>query len=203
MQAWRAFDCAVRAIDEFGYDGPRDRWAAIRERIRDDVLAHGYDERLGAFTQAYGSGSLDAAVLAGAIVGFLPADDPRFVATVAALERTLMRDGFLFRTSQDPETDATHADAEGAFLACNFWLADVYALQGRTADARALIDRVAGIAGRTGLLSEEYDPSARRLVGNLPQTLSHASLVNSAITLRARSSPVRQPATTTTSASAP
>jgi GH15 family glucan-1,4-alpha-glucosidase len=189
MQAWRAFDCAVRAIDEFGYDGPRDRWAAIRDRIHADVLRNGYDDALGAFTQAYGSSSLDAAVLIGPMVGFLPATDPRMVSTVAALERGLIRDGFLFRTTQDPETDASHAQAEGAFLACNFWLCDVYTLQGRDGDARALFERILAVAGHTGLLAEEYDPSARRLVGNLPQTLSHASLVNSAVMSAAHGTP--------------
>jgi GH15 family glucan-1,4-alpha-glucosidase len=180
MQAWSAFDRAVHAIDEFGFAGPRDRWRAIADRIHADVIGNAYDAGLGAFTQAYGSHSLDAAVLVGAQIGFLPADDPRMRSTVDALERTLMRDGFLYRTGQDPVTNAAHADGEGAFLACNFWLADTYVLQGREADARRLFERIAAITGPSGLLAEEYDSAHRRMVGNLPQTLSHASLINTA-----------------------
>ncbi len=185
MQAWSAFAHAVRAIDEFGFTGPRDRWHAIAERIHADVLAHAFDTELGAFTQAYGSHSLDAAVLVSSQIGFLPATDDRMRSTVAAIERTLFRDGFLYRTNQDPETNAAVADHEGAFLACNFWLADTYALQGRTDDARQLFERIAAIAGPGGMLAEEYDPSAKRMVGNIPQTLSHASLINSASRLTA------------------
>jgi GH15 family glucan-1,4-alpha-glucosidase len=183
MQAWSAFDRAARAIDEFGFAGPRDRWRAIADRIHADVLANGFDPELGAFTQAYGSKSLDAAVLVCSQIGFLPATDERVRSTVAALERTLMRDGFLYRTNQDPETNAAVADREGAFLACNFWLADTYALQDREPEARRIIEQIAAIAGPCGILAEEYDPLAKRMAGNLPQTLSHASLINSAYRL--------------------
>jgi GH15 family glucan-1,4-alpha-glucosidase len=194
MQAWNAFDCAVRAIDEFGFVGPRDRWRAVADRIHADVLANAYDAELGAFTQSYGSKTLDAAVLMGPRIGFLPADDERMRSTVAALEAALLRDGFLYRTSSDPETNADVPESEGAFLACNFWLADVYALQGRIADARALFERVAGVAGVAGILAEEYDPVHARMVGNLPQTLSHASLINSACLLTRPPSTNGQPA---------
>jgi GH15 family glucan-1,4-alpha-glucosidase len=183
MQAWSAFDCAIRTIDEFGFAGPRERWRAIADRIHADVIANAYDAELGAFTQAYGSRSLDAAVLVGAQVGFLDAGDARMRSTVDALERALVRDGFLYRTSQDPETNAAVAEREGAFLACNFWLADTYVLQGRDADARRVFERVAAVAGPCGLLAEEYDPAHARMVGNLPQTLSHASLINTAYRL--------------------
>ena len=183
MQAWRAFECAVRAIDEFGFTGPREHWRAIADRIHDDVLANAYDAKLGAFTQSYGSKALDAAVLMGPLIGFLPASDERMRSTVAALERALMRDGFLYRTSDDPETNAAVPESEGAFLACNFWLVDNYTLQGRVADARRLFARLRDAAGTTGLLAEEYDPVHQRLVGNIPQTLSHASLINSACLL--------------------
>jgi len=191
MQAWSAFSHAVRAIDEFGFAGPRERWNAIADRIHADVLAKGFDAELGAFTQAYGSRSLDAAVLVAAQIGFLPATDDRMRSTVAAIERTLVRDGFLYRTNQDPETNAIVADHEGAFLACNFWLADTYALQGRSDDARRLFERIAAVAGPCGLLAEEYDPSAKRMVGNIPQTLSHASLINSACRLTAAANAAR------------
>jgi GH15 family glucan-1,4-alpha-glucosidase len=192
MLAWSAFDRAVRAIDDFGFRGPRDRWKAIADRIHADVLAQGFDTALGAFTQAYGSHSLDAAVLVAADIGFLPATDERMRSTVAAIERTLMHDGFLYRTSQDPETNAAVSDHEGAFLACNFWLADAYALQGRNDDARRLFERVAAIAGPCGLLAEEYDPAAQRMVGNIPQTLSHASLINTACRLTAAAKATRE-----------
>ena len=185
--AWRAFDAAVRAIDDFGFGGPRERWKATADRIHADVCAHGFDPARNAFVQAYGDDALDAAVLMLPIVGFLRADDPRMRGTVDALEAALMRDGFLYRTSADPETAAAHADPEGAFLACNFWLVENYVLQGRVADARAHFERVAGVANDVGLLAEEYDPRRRRQLGNVPQTLSHASLVNAAARLAAAS----------------
>ena len=185
MQAWSAFDRAVCAIDDFGFAGPRDHWRAIADEIHADVLANAYDAELGAFTQAYGSHSLDASVLVGIQVGFLPASDERMRATVSALERTLVRDGFLYRTSQDPETNAAVPDREGAFLACNFWLADAYILAGRTDDARCVFERVAAVGGIAGLLAEEYDPAHARMVGNIPQTLTHASLINTACRLSA------------------
>jgi GH15 family glucan-1,4-alpha-glucosidase len=100
--------------------------------------------------------------------------------TIAELERVLMHEGFLFRSSDDPETNVAHAEREGAFLACNFWLVENYALAGRLADARALFERVAAVANDVGMLAEEYDPVLRRQVGNVPQTLSHAALVNAA-----------------------
>jgi GH15 family glucan-1,4-alpha-glucosidase len=181
--AWRAFDTAVKLIDAFGYTGPRERWNAVAERIHADVCAQAFDARRNAFVQSYGSDALDAAVLMLPIVGFLPPTDPRVRGTVAALEAELLRDGFLYRTSADPETAATRAEPEGAFLACNFWLVENYVLLGRRDDARALFERLAGIANDVGLLAEEYDPKARRQLGNVPQTLSHASLVNAAARL--------------------
>ncbi len=180
MMAWNAFHRAVQAIDAFGFSGPRERWQAVADRIHADVLANAYDAELGAFTQAYGSHSLDAAVLVGGMSGFLPPDDERMRSTVAALERTLMRDGFLYRTSEDPETNGAMPQPEGAFLACNFWLVNNYVLQGRVDDARRLFERIVAVAGRTGLLAEEYDPLHGRMVGNMPQTLSHAALIASA-----------------------
>jgi GH15 family glucan-1,4-alpha-glucosidase len=185
--AWRAFDSAVKLIDAYGYAGPRDRWQAVADRIHADVCAHAFDTRRNAFAQSYGSDALDAAVLLLPIVGFLPPADPRVRGTVAALEAELMRDGFMYRTSADPETSAAHADPEGAFLACNFWLVENYVLLGRVDEARALFERLAGIANDVGLLAEEYAPKAGRQVGNVPQTLSHAALVNAAARLAAAS----------------
>jgi GH15 family glucan-1,4-alpha-glucosidase len=184
MQAWNAFDAAVQMVDDFGFDGERDRWRATADRIRDDVLANAWDAQLGAFTGAYGSRTLDASVLVATQIGFLPPDDPRLRSTIAAFERTLLRDGFVYRTSDDPETDTSGAPGEGAFLPCTLWLADAYVSQGRIDDARALFERVAALAGPAGLLSEEVDVANRRLAGNIPQTLTHASLVNTAFRLR-------------------
>lgn len=183
VQAWRALDAAVKALDAFGYRGPRERWRATADRIHADVCAKAFDAKRNTFVQSYGSAALDAALLMIPIVGFLPADDPRMRGTTDALEAGLMRDGFLFRTTADPETQARRSDPEGAFLACNFWLVENYVLQGRHAEARVLFERLIGVANDVGMLSEEYDPASKRQVGNVPQTLSHASLVNAAARL--------------------
>ena len=187
VQAWKALDCAVGALDAFGYKGPRERWRAVADRIHADVCAKAYDAKRNTFVQSYGSDALDAALLMMPLVGFLPADDPRMRGTVAALEEALMHEGFLFRTTADPETQAAHSEPEGAFLPCNFWLVENYVMQGRDEDARALFERLIGVANDVGMLSEEYDPWLQRQVGNVPQTLSHASLVNAAHRLISRS----------------
>ncbi len=186
VQAWSAMACAVRALDAFGYHGPRDRWRAVADRIHADVCAKAFDVKRNTFVQFYGATALDASLLMIPIVGFLPADDPRMRGTTDALEAALMQDGFLYRTTADPETQATHSDPEGAFLACNFWLVENYVLQGRHDEARALFERLIGVANDVGMLSEEYDPQLKRQVGNVPQTLSHAALVNAAVRLGSR-----------------
>jgi GH15 family glucan-1,4-alpha-glucosidase len=180
VQLWRALDIAVRAIDEFGYRGPRAHWKAIADEIHADVLEKAFDKKRNSFMQSYGSDAVDAAVLMMPIVQFLPADDPMMLGTIAALEKELLRNGFLYRTSSDPETNAKHSEPEGAFLACNFWLVENYALAGRFDDAVTLFERLASVANDVGMLAEEYDPELKRQVGNVPQTLSHASLVNAA-----------------------
>ena len=189
--AWAAMTFGVRALRDFGYHGPRDRWQAVADEIHADICAKAYDEKRNTFVQAYGSSALDAALLMMGPVGFLPPGDRRMRGTIEALEQTLMHDGFLYRTTADPETAAKHAEPEGAFLAVNFWLVDNYVLQGRIDDARTLFERLIGVANDVGILSEEYDPKLARLVGNVPQTLSHASLVNAATRL-ARSDPRQQ-----------
>jgi GH15 family glucan-1,4-alpha-glucosidase len=181
--AWTAMTFGVRALDDFGYKGPRDRWKTAADVIHADICAKAYDAKRNTFTQSYGSDALDASLLMMGTVGFLPPDDPRMRGTVAALEAALMRDGFLYRTTADPETAAKRAEPEGAFLACNFWLVDNYVVQGRFDDARTLFERLIGVANDVGMLSEEYDPKLGRQVGNVPQTLSHASLVNTAARL--------------------
>ncbi len=190
VMAWVAVDRAVKSIEQFGYDGPLERWRALRDEIHAEVLAKGFDAQRGTFVQSYGSSELDAATLMIPIVGFLPKDDPRVAGTVAAIERELVRDGFVMRYSQTGQDGPdTLPEGEGAFLACSFWLVDNYTLLGRRADAVELFERVVGVANDVGLLAEEYDPQARRMVGNFPQAFSHVGLVNSAFNLWHDASP--------------
>ena len=182
VMAWVAFDRAVKAVEEAGLDGPVDRWRAVRSAIREEVCRHGYDARIDSFTQSYGSQLLDASLLMIPLVGFLPADDSRVAGTVRAIERELLRDGFVHRYPADErqrEVDGL-PPGEGAFLPCSFWLADNYVLAGRYDEARALFERLLALTNDLGLLSEEYDVDARRLVGNFPQAFSHVGLVNTA-----------------------
>ncbi|HEY0393367.1 MAG TPA: glycoside hydrolase family 15 protein [Candidatus Elarobacter sp.] len=190
--AWVALDRAVCAVEQFGLDGPADRWRALRDQIHADVCANGYDPKRATFTQSYGSREIDASTLLIPLVGFLKPDDPRVIGTVRAIERELLVDGFVMRyTFASEDTDGL-PPGEGAFYACGFWLADNYVLQGRREDARALFERLIGTANDVGLLSEEYDVRAKRLVGNFPQAFSHVGLVNTAFNLSAGSKPAEQ-----------
>ena len=182
VMAWVAFDRMVRGVEVHGLSGPVERWRAVRAQIHDEVCARAYDATLGAFVQAYGSRQLDASTLVIPLVGFLPPDDSRVRGTVAAVERGLVVDGFVQRYVTGATADGL-PPGEGAFLACSFWLADNYVLQGRMDDARALYDRLLALRTDLGLLSEEYDPRARRLVGNYPQAFSHLGLVGTAFNL--------------------
>jgi GH15 family glucan-1,4-alpha-glucosidase len=185
VMAWVAFDRAVRSVEEFGLEGPVDRWRALRHEIHQDVCRHGFDAELGTFTQSYGAQRLDASLLMIPLVGFLPADDPRVVGTVAAVERDLMRDGFVERYRADGENVDVDGlpPGEGVFLPCSFWLVQVLALQGRLPEAQVLFDRLLALRNDLGLLSEEYDPATDRLVGNFPQAFTHLALVDAALTL--------------------
>jgi GH15 family glucan-1,4-alpha-glucosidase len=178
--AWVAFDRAVRSVETQDLDGPVDRWRKLRDEIHAEVCEHGYDEERGSFTQSYGSRELDASLLLLPLVGFLPASDPRFRGTVEAIERELLQDGFVLRyRTHEQGVDGLPA-GEGVFLPCSFWLVDCYELLGRHDDAHALFERLLGLANDLGLLSEEYDPAAGRLLGNFPQAFTHLALVNSA-----------------------
>jgi GH15 family glucan-1,4-alpha-glucosidase len=159
-----------------------EQWKRLRREIHDEVCAEGYDADRGTFTQSYGSRALDASLLLIPAVGFLPPDDPRVVGTVEAIQRELCRDGFLLRYPTAEANDGL-PPGEGAFLPCSFWLADALALMGRRGEAVALFERLAGVANDVGLLAEEYDPTAGRLVGNFPQAFSHLALVNTAMLL--------------------
>jgi GH15 family glucan-1,4-alpha-glucosidase len=182
IMAWVAVDRVIKAVENFRLDGPVEHWRQLRDAIHEQVCQQGFDPKLNSFVQCYDSQELDASLLMIPLVGFLPVSDPRMLGTVAAIEKRLMRDGLVFRYSTAEGVDGL-PEGEGAFLACTFWLADNYLLMGRHADARRAFDRVLGLCNDVGLLSEEYDPVARRLVGNFPQAFSHVGLVNTAMNL--------------------
>jgi GH15 family glucan-1,4-alpha-glucosidase len=184
VMAWVALDRAVKTVEEFKLAGPASRWRAVRDQIHASICDNGYDSKLGSFVQFYGSKELDASLLLLPLVGFLPPEDPRIVGTVRAIERNLMRGGFVDRYAPREEVDGLPG-GEGAFLPCSFWLADNYVLQGRRDDARELFERLLGLANDVGLLAEEWDPVRCRQLGNFPQAFSHVSLVNTAKNLEA------------------
>ena len=197
VMVWVAFDRAVRAVQEFELAGPVERWRNLREAVKAQVCERGFDAAQNSFTQSYGHPALDASLLRLPLVGFLPADDPRILGTVAAVERKLMHDGLVLRYQPDPDIEGLAGTREGCFLACSAWLGEVYALQGRQADGLAVLDRLVGLANDVGLLAEEYDTVERRQVGNFPQAFSHLGLVSLALALeragRHRAPPVRPP----------
>jgi GH15 family glucan-1,4-alpha-glucosidase len=181
--AWVAFDRAVRTIEDHGLGGPVDRWRAIRDEIHREVCERGFDESLGSFTQSYDSRELDASLLLLPLVGFLPASDPRIRGTIEAVERELLQDGFVLRYRTREEGVDGLPPGEGVFLPCSFWLVDCYELLERHDDAHELFARLVGLANDLGLLAEEYDPKAGRLLGNFPQAFTHLALVNTAFNL--------------------
>ena len=191
IMAWVAFDRGARLAREFGMEGPVAEWTEIAAEIHADVCARGYDEELGSFVQSYGSKWLDGSLLLIPTTGFLPAEDPRVVGTVRAIEKRLLVDGFVMR--HDPaevETGLSHG--EGAFLACSFWLADALVLLGDEDAGSRLFDRLLAVRNDVGLLSEEFDPGAGRLVGNFPQAFSHVALINTAQNLARGKKPAQQ-----------
>ncbi len=184
VMAWLGFDRAVQAAEEFDLPGPIDRWRAARDEIHAQVCNEGFDPDLGSFTQAYGSKKLDAALLQMPAIGFLPATDARVVGTVAAIERDLLQDGFVAALPERPSGDDGLPPGEGAFLPCSFWLVDNYAMHGRHEEARALLRAsCSALANDVGLLAEEYDPAAKRQLGNFPQAFTHLAFVRAAATM--------------------
>jgi len=184
VMAWAGVDRAVQAVERFGLEGPVDRWWQLRREIHDDVCAKGHDADRGTFTQFYGSRGLDAALLLIPRVGFLDWSDPRVTSTIAAIQRELVQDGFVLRYRPDADGGVDGLPGgEGAFLACSFWLADALAGIHRVDDAERLFTRLLGLRNDVGLLSEEYDPVARRQVGNTPQAFTLVGLVNTALHL--------------------
>ncbi|RCV57456.1 glucoamylase [Marinitenerispora sediminis] len=184
VMAWVAADRAVRMIEEFGKEGPLERWRSLRDTIHAEVCEYGYDARRNTFTQYYGSQELDAALLLIPEVGFLPYDDPRVVGTIEAIRDDLMVDGFVlrYRTDREDVADKLPGD-EGAFLACSFWMANALLSIGREKEARDLFERLLALRNDLGLLAEEYDPRTGRQVGNFPQAFSHVPLVTTALNL--------------------
>lgn len=179
VMAWVAFDRAIRSAVDYGLDGPVERWRSIRTAIHSQVCEQGFNPTCNAFVQSYGSDSLDASLLLLPIVGFLPPADPRVQSTLKAIEHTLMQDGLVLRYKSEGGTDGL-PPGEGAFLACSFWLADNYVLQGRLGEARALFERLLSLRNDVGLLAEEYDVEQKRQLGNFPQAFSHLALINTA-----------------------
>ena len=179
IMAWVAFDRAIKDAEQDGLDGPIERWRQLRNTIHTQVCESGFDSNGNTFAQSYDSTHLDASLLLIPQVGFLPADDPRVVGTVMAIERRLVVDGLVLRYST-----ATHVDAlpagEGSFLPCSFWLADSYLLTGRRREGEALFERLISLSNDVGLFAEEYDTGAKRMLGNFPQALTHMALVNTA-----------------------
>ena len=191
VMAWVALDRTVRDAERFKFSGPLESWRKVRDRMHATICERGFDSERNAFTQSFGSRELDASLLLMPLVGFLPADDPRVRGTVAAIERQLMVDGLVLRYRTESDVDGLAA-GEGVFLPCSFWLADNWILLNRREEARGLFERLLALRNDVGLLAEEYDPQARRLLGNFPQSFSHIALVNTAHNLTHRRGPARR-----------
>jgi GH15 family glucan-1,4-alpha-glucosidase len=179
VMAWVAFDRAIKDAEQEGLQGPIDRWRQLRDAIHAEVCEKGFDVRNNTFVQAYDTKFLDASLLLIPQVGFLPADDARVLGTIAAIERKLMLNGLVLRYSSITGVDALPA-GEGTFLACSFWLADCLVLTGRRQEAQDLFERLLALGNDVGLFAEQYDPRAKRMLGNFPQALTHMALINTA-----------------------
>ena len=191
VMTWVAFDRAVKSAEKFGFEAPLEQWRSLRDTIHRDVCEKGFDRKLNSFVESYGSQLLDASILLLPAVGFLPGDDPRVLGTLAAIEKHMIRDGFVLRHDRREPADQNQP-IEGAFLACTLWLADAYVLAGETDKAQALFDRVVAIANDLGLLAEEFDTAAGRQTGNFPQALTHIALINTAHNLSDAKKPAMQ-----------
>ena len=191
VMTWVAFDRAVKAVERYGASGPVDRWRQLRDEVHAEVCREGFDAHRNTFTQYYGSEELDASLLLIPLVGFLPATDPRVVGTVTAIERELMWNGFVQRYITKEHIDGL-PPGEGVFLACTFWLADNYALQGRHDEAVQIFERLLSLRNDLGLLAEQYDPKQKRLLGNFPQAFSHVMLINTGRNLAREHGPAEE-----------
>ncbi len=184
VMVWAAFDRAVRGVEEYGHDGDVERWRAVRDTVHAEVLERGYDPERNTFTQHYDTTAVDASLLLIPSVGFLPADDARVLGTVAAIEEDLLHHGLLLRYRTDTGVDGLEGE-ENPFLACSWWLVSAYAGCGRLDDAVDLMDRLVALLNDVGLISEEYDPVKKQMVGNFPQALSHLTLIGAALAIEA------------------
>lgn len=202
MMAWVAFDRGIQAVEQYRLDGPVARWRAVRAEIRAEIEAEAYDAGRNCFVQSYGSHSLDASLLLMAETGFLDPADPRFRGTVEAIEKDLMEDGFVLRYRPE-DTDDGLAGEEGSFVLCSFWLVNAYVLLKRYDDASALFERLLGVANDLGLLAEQYDPKAKRQLGNFPQAFSHIGLITAAQNLLQAAGPAEQRANRDDAGTAP
>jgi GH15 family glucan-1,4-alpha-glucosidase len=191
IMCWLAFDRAIQDAERYSLDGPVDQWRSMRERIHHDVCTKGFDARRNSFVQWYGSDQVDASLLQIPTLGFLEPTEPRVLGTIAAIEQDLLRDGLVRRYDTDA-TDDGLPPGEGAFLACSFWLADAYVQCGRQEDAERLFEHLQGLCNDVGLLSEQYDPRAGRMLGNFPQAFSHLSLIATAFNLSEGARPAAQ-----------
>ena len=198
VMAWVAYDRAIRSwdlVEDQPGHAPEalvSHWRAIRDEIHAEVCAKGFDPELNSFVQFYGSKALDASLLLIAHMGFLPQDDPRVVGTVTAIGERLMRDGFVLRYDTAGQTTDGLPGNEGAFLPCSYWYADNLIGLGRRDEARALIERLLGVCTDLGLVSEEYDVRAGRLVGNFPQAFTHVALVNTMLNYSRADGPAKE-----------
>ena len=191
VMAWVALDRGIRSAEQFGFESPLARWRELRAEVHREICEQGYNRKLGAFVQSYGSSQLDASALLFALVGFLPPTDPRIRSTVEAIGRRLQEDGLLLRYRTARTRDGLRG-REGAFLACSFWYADNLVLLGRREEARELFERLLALRNDVGLLAEEYDTRAGRMVGNFPQAFSHVALINTACNLARTEKPAEQ-----------
>ncbi|MCB5273552.1 Trehalase [Arthrobacter sp. SO5] len=182
VMAWVAADRMVKGIRDFGLTGPADRWEELRDTIHAEVMAKGFDAQRNTFVQSYGRPELDASLLLIPRVGFLPADDPRVIGTIDAVQRELTHDGFL-RRYLPAESDDGLPGGEGVFLACSFWLVDALLGAGRRNEAGELFERLLALRNDVGLLSEQWSVGDGRQLGNTPQAFSHFALVTSALRL--------------------
>jgi GH15 family glucan-1,4-alpha-glucosidase len=176
--AWAAFDRAVKAIERYGLEGDAGKWRMLRQTVHDEVCEKGFNKKRNTFVQYYGGEALDASLLLLPLVGFLPPEDERIQGTVAAIQKDLTCDGLVMRYSQEESGDGL-SGSEGAFLICSFWLVDNLEMMGHKDEARELFERLLAIRNDVGLLAEEYDPAAHRMLGNFPQAFSHVGLINS------------------------
>jgi GH15 family glucan-1,4-alpha-glucosidase len=189
VMAWVALDRAIKQGERYaGTNADMKRWIKNRDMLHKEICDKGFNKKLNSFTQAYGSKNLDASCLRIALVGFLPPDDPRIRGTIEAIEKGLMKDGFVLRYDTRTSGDGLKG-TEGAFLACSFWLVTCLWLIGRHDDAKALFHRLLALTNDVGLLAEEYDPIKKRMLGNFPQALSHIALVHAAFAISGAWSP--------------